>query len=346
MRNMAIYQDKVFVATTDARLVALDARTGKKLWDTPIADRAKGYANTAGPMVMKGVVVNGLVGCDRYGNDGCWISGYDAATGKQLWKFNTVRRGTGAGRRDVGQARRQPPHRRRNLDRRQLRSGSRPDLLGRGAGEAVDAREPRHFELRQRAVHELDRRAAAEGRHAGVALPARARRVARSRRSVRARAGRHRRSEGRVHDRQTGHSLEARSPHRQLPRLQGNHLPERLRVDRSEDRHAALSRGHPRAADRPVGRLVPEHRRRPQLAGDELSCRPAACSIIPLSQSCMEMYGAQAGIHERVGRHRCGPPLLRDAGQRRQRRQARRLRREDDEGSLEPGTARRRFSPA
>ena len=62
MRNMAIYQDKVFVATTDARLVALDARTGKKVWDTPIADRAKGYANTAGPIVIKGVVVNGLVG--------------------------------------------------------------------------------------------------------------------------------------------------------------------------------------------------------------------------------------------------------------------------------------------
>jgi alcohol dehydrogenase (cytochrome c) len=92
MRNMAIYQDKVFVATTDARLVALDARTGKTVWDVPIADRAKGYANTAGPMVMKGVVVNGLVGCDRYGNDGCWISGYDAATGKQLWKFNTIAR--------------------------------------------------------------------------------------------------------------------------------------------------------------------------------------------------------------------------------------------------------------
>jgi PQQ-dependent dehydrogenase (methanol/ethanol family) len=97
MRNMAIYQDKVFVATTDARLVALDARTGKVVWDTPIADRAKGYANTAGPIVIKGVVVNGLVGCDRYGNDGCWISGYDAATGKQLWKFNTVRRGTETG---------------------------------------------------------------------------------------------------------------------------------------------------------------------------------------------------------------------------------------------------------
>jgi alcohol dehydrogenase (cytochrome c) len=97
MRNMAIYQDKVYVATTDARIVALDARTGKTVWDTAIADRTKGYANTAGPIVIKGVVVNGLVGCDRYGNDGCWISGYDAATGKQLWKFNTVRRGTETG---------------------------------------------------------------------------------------------------------------------------------------------------------------------------------------------------------------------------------------------------------
>jgi alcohol dehydrogenase (cytochrome c) len=92
VRNIAIAQDKVFFATNDARLVALDARTGKRVWETPIADRSKGYANTAGPIVIKGVVVNGLVGCDRYGNDGCWISGYDTATGKQLWKFNTVRR--------------------------------------------------------------------------------------------------------------------------------------------------------------------------------------------------------------------------------------------------------------
>jgi alcohol dehydrogenase (cytochrome c) len=97
MRNMAIYQDKVFLATTDARLTALDARTGRKIWDTAIADRTKGYANTAGPMVVHGVVVNGLVGCDRYGNDGCWISGYDPSTGKQLWKFNTVRRGSESG---------------------------------------------------------------------------------------------------------------------------------------------------------------------------------------------------------------------------------------------------------
>jgi hypothetical protein len=44
------------------------------VWETAIADRAKGYASTASPIVIKGVVVNGLVGCDQYGNDGCWIN--------------------------------------------------------------------------------------------------------------------------------------------------------------------------------------------------------------------------------------------------------------------------------
>ena len=44
MRNFAIYEDKLIVATTDARLVALDARTGKIVWETTVADRAKGYS--------------------------------------------------------------------------------------------------------------------------------------------------------------------------------------------------------------------------------------------------------------------------------------------------------------
>jgi PQQ-dependent dehydrogenase (methanol/ethanol family) len=92
MRNIAIYQDKVFLATTDAHLVALDARTGKQVWNTPIADRAKGYAAYSGPMVIHGKVIQGLTGCDRFGNDGCWISAFDPDTGKLAWKFNTVRR--------------------------------------------------------------------------------------------------------------------------------------------------------------------------------------------------------------------------------------------------------------
>jgi alcohol dehydrogenase (cytochrome c) len=97
MRNIAIYQDKVFVATTDAHLVALDAKTGKEVWTATIADRAKGYAAYAGPMVIRGKVVQGLTGCDRFGNDGCWISAFDADTGKLAWKFNTIARSGQAG---------------------------------------------------------------------------------------------------------------------------------------------------------------------------------------------------------------------------------------------------------
>jgi alcohol dehydrogenase (cytochrome c) len=90
MRNIAIYEDKLIVATTDARLVALDARNGRKVWETEIADRTKGFSNTSGPIVARGKVIQGLQGCARYGPDRCFISAYDAATGKQLWKFYTI----------------------------------------------------------------------------------------------------------------------------------------------------------------------------------------------------------------------------------------------------------------
>jgi len=89
MRSIAIYQDKVYLATSDARLVALDARTGAKVWDVAIADRTKGFWNAAGPIVVRGKVIQGLQGCDRYGPERCFVSAHDAATGKLLWRFNT-----------------------------------------------------------------------------------------------------------------------------------------------------------------------------------------------------------------------------------------------------------------
>jgi alcohol dehydrogenase (cytochrome c) len=93
MRNIAMYGDKLFLATTDARLVALDARTGKVVWDVTVADRAKGFSNTSGPIVLpRGRIVQGLQGCDRYRDDRCYISAYEAESGKQLWKFHTVAR--------------------------------------------------------------------------------------------------------------------------------------------------------------------------------------------------------------------------------------------------------------
>jgi alcohol dehydrogenase (cytochrome c) len=92
IRSLAVYQDKVYLATTDVRLVALDARTGKVVWETRIADPKKGYGNTSGPLIINGKVIQGMGGCDRYKETGCFISAYDAQTGKQLWKFQTVAR--------------------------------------------------------------------------------------------------------------------------------------------------------------------------------------------------------------------------------------------------------------
>ena len=66
MRNAAIYGTNLLVSTTDALLVALDARTGSKVWETVVADATKGYANTSGPIVIRGKVVQGLKGCDVY----------------------------------------------------------------------------------------------------------------------------------------------------------------------------------------------------------------------------------------------------------------------------------------
>src|SRR5207253_639630 len=73
-RSLGIYQDKVFIATTDARLYALDARRGNIVWQTGIADPKKGYGNSSGPLVIHGKVVQGLNGCAQFRAEGCFIS--------------------------------------------------------------------------------------------------------------------------------------------------------------------------------------------------------------------------------------------------------------------------------
>lgn len=90
MRNVALYGDKVYAATTDGRVVALSAIDGKVVWDTPISATTKEFTETSGPIVIKGKVIEGLTGCILYHPEKCFISAYDAESGKQLWKFNTV----------------------------------------------------------------------------------------------------------------------------------------------------------------------------------------------------------------------------------------------------------------
>jgi alcohol dehydrogenase (cytochrome c) len=89
-RNIAIYRDRIFVATYDAALIALDARTGKLLWRTVKADYTKGYTHTAGPLIADGVVVSGINGCERFKREGCFITGHDAETGRELWRTSTI----------------------------------------------------------------------------------------------------------------------------------------------------------------------------------------------------------------------------------------------------------------
>jgi alcohol dehydrogenase (cytochrome c) len=93
MRGIAIYGDNIFVATADAHLIAFDARNGKVVWDTTIGDRSKGeYANTSGPIAVKGKLIQGLGrdSCASYRDEKCFISAYDAKTGKEAWRFRTV----------------------------------------------------------------------------------------------------------------------------------------------------------------------------------------------------------------------------------------------------------------
>lgn len=89
-RNIAIYDDKIILATYDAALVAIDARSGELVWRTVKADYREGYTHTSGPIVGAGVILSGINGCERYKDDGCFITGHDPDTGKELWRTSTI----------------------------------------------------------------------------------------------------------------------------------------------------------------------------------------------------------------------------------------------------------------
>jgi alcohol dehydrogenase (cytochrome c) len=86
MRGMSLYDDKLYVQSA-GRLVALYAATGETAWNVEMPD---GNSSSSGPLVADGVVIQGMGGCSRYQEQKCFISGYDADTGEQLWRFHTV----------------------------------------------------------------------------------------------------------------------------------------------------------------------------------------------------------------------------------------------------------------
>jgi alcohol dehydrogenase (cytochrome c) len=87
-RGVAVLGDTLFMGTIDARLIAIDAKNGKPLWNVEVGDPASGYAVTHAPLVVKDKVIVGVAG-GEYGIRG-YLAAFDAKTGNEVWRFYTI----------------------------------------------------------------------------------------------------------------------------------------------------------------------------------------------------------------------------------------------------------------
>ena len=87
-RGVAVWQGKVYVGAYDGRLIALDASSGKPVWNTQTVDSSQNYTVTGAPRIIKGQVIIGNGGAEL-GVRG-YVSAYDADTGELNWRFYTV----------------------------------------------------------------------------------------------------------------------------------------------------------------------------------------------------------------------------------------------------------------
>ena len=87
-RGVAVYGDRVYMGTLDARLVALDAKTGKLIWNVEVGNPELGYSETMAPTAVNGKILIGTNG-GEYGIRG-FVKAYDWMTGDLLWHFHTA----------------------------------------------------------------------------------------------------------------------------------------------------------------------------------------------------------------------------------------------------------------
>ena len=87
-RGVALYGDKVYLGTLDGRLVALEQKTGKVVFDKPTIPAGSHMAITGAPRVAKGKILIGQAGSEYFSRG--FLAAYDAQTGDELWKFYTV----------------------------------------------------------------------------------------------------------------------------------------------------------------------------------------------------------------------------------------------------------------
>ena len=94
VKSMGIAGNRLFVSTLDRHMLALDVKSGAVLWDVPGAEEAAikaGSALDGGVIVVKDKVIAGLSSCNRRAGSGaCYVTAFDAATGKVAWRFNTI----------------------------------------------------------------------------------------------------------------------------------------------------------------------------------------------------------------------------------------------------------------
>ena len=87
-RGLALYHNKIYVPVNDGRLEALDAETGKPVWETRVSYTQNEQTLTIAPRIAKGKVIVGTAGGDRPTRG--FFAAYDADTGREVWKFYTV----------------------------------------------------------------------------------------------------------------------------------------------------------------------------------------------------------------------------------------------------------------
>jgi len=88
-RGITYYNEKIFTATWDGRLIAIDAKTGKQIWSTLTIDSGKVMNITGAPKAFKGKVIIGNGGSETAPSRG-YVTAYDAETGRQAWRFYIV----------------------------------------------------------------------------------------------------------------------------------------------------------------------------------------------------------------------------------------------------------------
>jgi alcohol dehydrogenase (cytochrome c) len=87
-RGVAALGNRLYVGTLDAALISLDARTGLPMWEVQIADTMEGHSITSPPLIVKDRVIVGVTG-GEFATRG-FIQAFDAASGRSLWKFQTI----------------------------------------------------------------------------------------------------------------------------------------------------------------------------------------------------------------------------------------------------------------